>query len=213
MSLRPQRSGWCPINITVPIFTSFFICNWYKTMKSWLHWCQWQKLDTVGAGQVFAQRPQSISPGVTFVSVLSPGLTPSSKRISEFSKSSPWDRLVLSAQISLGCNRMHRNLLKPVHEGWARAGNKDWFLAPGLFLLVVCHDLLHLRNQNDLSSISQSDWHKRCHIVKYYKQQSWCQQGCSSVNLRWLAGHRALSHRWWPALQTEWWGEPALGCW
>lgn len=86
---QTQRSGWCPVNITVPIFTSFFICTWYKTMKSWPYWCQWQKLDTVGAGQVFAQRPQSSSPGVTFVLVLSPGLPPSSKTISEFSKSSP----------------------------------------------------------------------------------------------------------------------------
>lgn len=70
----------------------------------------------------------------------------------------PWDWLVLSSPI--GCSHMHRNLLKSVHEGWAWAGNKDWLLAPGTFLLVVCHDLLHLRNQNDPPSISQSNWKK-----------------------------------------------------
>lgn len=69
-----------------------------------------------------------------------------------------WDWLVLSSPT--GCNHMHRNLLKSLHEGWAWAGNKDWLLAPGTFLLVVCHDLLHLRNQNDPPSISQSGWKK-----------------------------------------------------
>lgn len=70
----------------------------------------------------------------------------------------PWDWLVLSSP--KGCNHMHRNLLKSLHEGWAWAGRKDWLLAPGTFLLVVCHDLLHLRNQDDPPSISQSDWKK-----------------------------------------------------
>lgn len=28
--LRPQSSGQCPVNTTVPSFTSFFICAWYK---------------------------------------------------------------------------------------------------------------------------------------------------------------------------------------
>lgn len=90
----------------------------------------------------------------------------SSKRISDFSKSSPWNRLVLSAPI--GYSHMYRNLLNSLDEGWAWVGSKDWFLAPGPFLLVGCCDLLHLRSQNDPTSISQSDWQKRCHIVKYY---------------------------------------------
>lgn len=74
------------------------------------------------------------------------------------------DWLVLSPT---GCSLMHRNLFKSLHENWAWTGNKDWLLAPGTFLLVVCHDLLHLRNQNDPPSISQSDWEKRCNIVTY----------------------------------------------
>lgn len=120
----------------------------------------------------------------------------------------PWDWLVLSSPT--GCNHMHRNLLKSLHEGWAWAGNKDWLLAPGTFLLVVCHDLLHLRNQNDPLSISQSDWKKRCNIVKYYSQQFQCQKGCSWAKSPWLAACCALCCHWWsPALGTE----STVGCW
>lgn len=135
-----------------------------QKIKSSPHWCQQQKLESIGAGQVFAQRPQNSSPGVTFFLVPIHGLTPSSngfllKELVNSVNLPPWDRLVLSTPI--GCNDTHSNLLKSLHEGWAWAGDKGWFLAMGQFLLVGCHDLLHLRNQNDPTSISQSDWKKR----------------------------------------------------
>lgn len=136
MSLRPQSSGQCPVNITVPSFTSFFYLYLVQKMKSWAHRCQWQKLERAGVRQVLVQGPQSSSPGVTFVSVPSSGLTlPSNgfllKELVNSVNLPPWDRLVLSAP--MGCNCMHRNLLKPLHEGWAQAGNTNWFLALGPF--------------------------------------------------------------------------------
>lgn len=159
--LGKARSCWCnhvPETSEQWIVSSKHYCSQFyilvylclvQKMKSWPHWCQWQKLERVVAGQVFAQSPQSHSPGVTFVLFPSPGLTPSSNGflLKELVNSvilPPLDRLVLSAPIEW--NNMHRNMLKSLHKGWTRAGNKDWLLPPGPFLLLVCHDLLQLRS-------------------------------------------------------------------